>query len=210
MSNDTDGVTHLLRFAHMLVRDGLKELWLEFGIDEKRRLLPLHRMADKMGEPLCHVVVKAHVLTGDDVMSRIGTKLASKQCNPIGYMTEFAEREELPEKESAQVEEYLVWAGARSKPSAKTFDQLRFDVHINASVAIAMSNMATTSSVVREHTTRAFFVIHGVIANEGRRLNCCQYGWENDVETIKLTKFMNPLPTNILSICKCSGRCDTM
>ena len=67
-----------------------------------------------MGEPLCRVVVKAHVFTGDDVMSRIGTKLATRQCNPIGYMTKFSEREERQEKEIAQVKEYLVWAGTRS------------------------------------------------------------------------------------------------
>ena len=92
----------------MLIRDGLKELWVEFGTGEKRRLLPLHRMAERMGEPLCRVKVKAHVLTGDDVTSKIGTKLAAMQCNPTVCLTEFAERAELPETEISQVEKYLV------------------------------------------------------------------------------------------------------
>ena len=46
-------------------------------------------------------------------------ELASRlQCNPIVYLTEFAERAELSETVIGQVEEYLVrvWAGAISKP----------------------------------------------------------------------------------------------
>ena len=212
LSNDTDTVTRLLRFIHMLIRDGLKELWVEFGTGEKRRLLPLHRMAERMGEPLCHVTGKAHLLTGDDVTSNIGTKLAAMKCNPTGYLTEFAERAELPETEFAQVEEYhvQVWAGARSKASAKTFDQLRLEVHTNASAPTPMTKMPPTSSVVRGHISRAFFVIRGVIASEGSRLDCSQYGWESDGGALKPLKCLNPLPTNMLSTLKCSGRCEPM
>ena len=45
---------------------------------------------------------KAPVLTENDVTSRIGTKHAAKECNPIVYLTEFDERAER--------------AGASSKP----------------------------------------------------------------------------------------------
>ena len=48
-----------------------------------------------MGEHLCRIMVKAHVLIGNDVTSRIGTKHAAMQCNPIVYLPEFAERAEL-------------------------------------------------------------------------------------------------------------------
>ena len=92
-----------------------------------------------MVEHLCLVLVKAHVLTGYDVTSRIGIKLTAMQCNPIVDLTGLAERAELPETEIAQVEEYLVrvWAGARSKPSAKTFDQLRLQIHTSVSVPLS-------------------------------------------------------------------------
>ncbi|MES9880567.1 MAG: hypothetical protein ABW185_06755 [Sedimenticola sp.] len=212
ISNDTDTVARMLRFIHMLPRDGLKELYVEFGTGEKRRLIPLHRMAERMGEPLCRVIVKAHVLSGDDVTSRIGTKLAAMHCSPIEYLEAFAERDELQEKEISHVEEYLVrvWAGARSKPTAKTFDQLRLEVHINASTPTAMTNMPPTSSVVRGHITRSYYVIRGVVGREGCRLDCCQYGWESNGGTLKPSKCMKPLPTNMLSTCKCSGMCDTM
>jgi len=61
---------------------------------------------------------KAHVLIGNDVTSRIGTKHAAMQCNPMVYLTEFDDRAELPETVIVQVEEYLFrgWTGARAKP----------------------------------------------------------------------------------------------
>ena len=74
-----------------------------------------------VGEHRGLVLEKVHVFTGNDVTSRIGTKHAAMQCNPIVYLTEFDARAELPETVIAQVEEYLLlgWAGAidiRSKP----------------------------------------------------------------------------------------------
>ena len=106
----------------------------------------------------------------------MSTKLAAMQCNPIQYLASFAEKEELLEGDIAQAEEYLVqlWTGARSKPSAKTFDQLCLEVHLNASTPVAMSNMPPTSSVVQGHITRAFYVIQMVVTSESS-LNYCQY-----------------------------------
>ena len=142
VSNGTDSVVRLLHSTHCLQRNGLKELWIEFGTGKRRQLLPLHQMAERMGEPLCRVLVKAHILTGDDITSRIGTKVAAMQCNPLDYLGDFGERAELQTDDIAKAEEYLVqvWDGARSKPKAKTFDQLRLDVQVNAFTPIAMSN----------------------------------------------------------------------
>ena len=106
-----------------------------------------------MGEPLYRVMFKAHVLTGDDITSSIGTKLAAMQCNPLNYLTGFGERPELGHDDISQAEEYLVqvWSGARSKPNAKTFDELRLHVHLNAPTFTAITNMPPTSSVIRGH-----------------------------------------------------------
>ena len=84
VSNDTDS------------HKPTSQYWSEPFLDrdwtrEKRRLLSLHRKSERMDEPLCRVLVKAHVLSGNDVTSRIGTKRIAMQCNPIVYVTEFAE-----------------------------------------------------------------------------------------------------------------------
>ena len=65
-------------------------------------------MADKMGYSLCQVLVKAHILTGDDVTSRIGTKLAALHYEPTLYLSNFGEHSLLSDTDIAQVEEYIV------------------------------------------------------------------------------------------------------
>jgi len=70
-----------------------------------------------VGEQRDLVLEKVHAFSGNDVTSRISTKHAAMQCDPIVYLTEFDDRAELPEMVISQVEEYLLlgWAGARSK-----------------------------------------------------------------------------------------------
>ena len=69
------------------------------------------------------MIVKAHVLMGDDAVSKIGTEHASLICEPQKYLSDFGESNTLTDQ---AVEEYLVrvWAGAQSKPKSCTFDQL--------------------------------------------------------------------------------------
>ena len=103
----------------------------------------------------CRVLMKAHVVTGNDVTSKSGTKFAAMQCNPIVYLTQFAERNVLPETDIAKMEEYLVrvWAVARAKPQAKTFDQLLLYVHTSVSAPTAINKIPPASSVVHRHIT---------------------------------------------------------
>ena len=80
ISNDTDTVVRLLRFITDCREHGLHELWVEFGSGERRRHLPLHILAQKLGHRMCKVLFKLHVLSGDDAHSRIGTKHAAFAC----------------------------------------------------------------------------------------------------------------------------------
>ena len=110
------------------------------------------------------------------------------------------------------MEEYLgkVWAGARSKPSAKTFGQLRLQVHSSVSAPIVIIKMPPHRLLNVDTSPRHFFVVQGVIASEGRRLDCCQCGWESYGGTLKPFKYLSSLSTNMLSMCKCSRMCVTM
>ena len=38
---------------------------------------------------LANTVIKAHSLTGDDYMSKMGTKHAALVCDPVQYLTHF-------------------------------------------------------------------------------------------------------------------------
>ena len=52
-------------------------------------MLPLHQAVSHLshlGEPLAKTVIKAHILTGDDYMSKVGTKPAAVVCDHVQYI----------------------------------------------------------------------------------------------------------------------------
>ena len=90
LSNDTDSIALILRYLPEFKCKGLCELWNEIGTGEHRRKIPLHTLHGKIGDALCRVIIKAHILTGNDEVSKIGTKHAALSCNPL-MLTNFAE-----------------------------------------------------------------------------------------------------------------------
>ena len=64
--NDTDTFTLLLHYTPYFQALGMKEIWQQYGTGEKRRMLPLHQAVSKLGVSLAKVVIKAHILTGND------------------------------------------------------------------------------------------------------------------------------------------------
>ena len=77
LSNDTDTVVQILRHITAFFEKGLQEMWVEFGTGEHRRKIPLHCLHAKLGEHFCNILLKAHVMSGNDVVSKIGTKYAA-------------------------------------------------------------------------------------------------------------------------------------
>ena len=69
VSNDTDTVVTLLRHIDIWAALGLKELWVQIGTGEKRRFLPLHAMLLKLRRDICRILIKVHVITGDDFLN---------------------------------------------------------------------------------------------------------------------------------------------
>ena len=78
-------------------------------------MLPLHQAVSNLGAPLAKTVIKAHILTGDDCMSKVGTKHAAMASDPVQYLTNFGEADTLSDQDTALAEKYLVhvWAGVR-------------------------------------------------------------------------------------------------
>ena len=102
LSNDTDIVVLILRH-----KKGLQEMWVEFDTEEHRRKIPLHCLHAKRGEDFCNILLKAHVLSGNDVVSKIGTKYVAITCNQLSLNT-FAENDSLTETGISVIEHYLV------------------------------------------------------------------------------------------------------
>ena len=123
LSNDTNTVVLILRHITAFFKKGPQEMWVEFGTREHRRKIPLHCLHAKLGEHFCNILLKAHVLSGNAVVSEIGTKYAAITCNPLSLNT-FAKNDSLTETDISVIEHYVVklWTGVRSSTTVKTFD----------------------------------------------------------------------------------------
>ena len=214
VSNDTDTFALLLHHTPHFQDLGVQEIWQQYGTGEKRRMLPLHQAVHQLGSALAKTVIKAHILTGDDCMSKVGPKHAAMACDPVQYLTNFGETDTLLDQDAAQAEKYLVrvWAGVRSTTTSETFDQLRAENYIRASIGI--DALPPTSSEIGGHIQRGAFLVHKacrlLVTTEERdaRLQPLDHGWEEQFGMLLPSKYLNPLPRDLLTICKCVGKCE--
>ena len=88
ISNDTD-VVLLLHYISTFMTEGSVELWIKFGAGEKGRCILIHILAEKLGKNLLPVIVKAPVLTGCDVTSKVGTNQAALKGSPERFLQTF-------------------------------------------------------------------------------------------------------------------------
>ena len=151
ISNDTDTVMLLLWYTPAMKESALIELWGQYGTQEKRRFIPLHSLHEKLGSDLCRVLIKVHILIGNDCISKLGTKQATLQAKPVHFLSAFAEIPDISASAFAPTEEYFVyvWAGSRSKPQSKTFDALKYEIQRTSS--LPLDHLLPTSNVIEMH-----------------------------------------------------------
>jgi hypothetical protein len=160
VANDTDTFALLLHYTPHFQDIGVQEIWQQYGTSEKRCMLPLHQAVHQLGSALAKTVIKAHILTGDDCMSKVGSKHAAMACDPVQYLTNFGETDTLLDQDAAQAEKYLVrvWAEVRSTTTSETFDQLKAENYISANIGI--DALPPTSSEIGGHIQRGAFLVH--------------------------------------------------
>ena len=74
LSEDTDVVIYNLAYFAIFKERGIKQVWIKFGTQQKKRDVPLHRLAEHLGDEKCLALLKAHILTGCNVTSEVGDK----------------------------------------------------------------------------------------------------------------------------------------
>ena len=99
---------------------------------------------------------KAHILTGCDVTSKIGTKNGALIGDPKGYLRDFGEIDELRIEEAELAEQYLVKVTHHSTTS-KSFNRLRFDLYVDK--RLSLMDMPPTSFSLAGHLLRCHYVI---------------------------------------------------
>jgi hypothetical protein len=146
----------------------------------------------------------------------VGTKYAVTICEPLNFLNDFAETDQLSaDVVKKKTEGYLVrvWAGAKINPDAKTFDELRFKVYTIASFAKLLVTLPTTSTVIEGHIKRAFYVVRNVLRLLEHDIpsdDPTDFGWSlNKEEGVLLPdKCLKCLPDHKLKICKCQAECE--
>lgn len=210
MANDTDVLALLLFYVKQFNAKGMEELWLLVGTSTKKRFIPVHTLAERLGEDMSRCVLKAHLGTGCDYLSKMCTKRAMLQASPDKYLLEFAEEDHLSCDEITDAEAYLVQC-CRSGTVCKTFDELRLE-HIKKKNSV-LSLPPTSYSVVNGHITRWWFVqrlCSTLLLPTPWIGNPMHFGWELSSEGELLpVKHLNPLPETFSKRCGCKESCST-
>ena len=189
---------------------GLKELWIQYGTGDHRRMIPVHEAYTVFGQILSKAIMKAYIITGNDYISKMGTKKAALSFSPEVYLANFGDGELLTEQDIALAETYLVkvWAGIRSKTTTRTFDQLRLEQYVDKS---SLDTLPPTSSVVRGHLHRAAYLIKdtsSLLEPDYNRPDPLENGWISQFGRLLPAKNLKSLPENILKTCGCQKSCD--
>ena len=211
-SNDTDVICLLLRYMDQFQRIGLKELYAEFG--KPNRMLPIHKFKLRIGNEFFKHIVKAHIVTGTETISKIGTKHAALAFNPDIALSLFGESPVLTESDLINGEQYLVkvWHGVKSTTNARTFDELRLNTRQSLSKSvIPLDAYPPTSSVMRGHLRRCFYEVKTALTllADPPNLDPLDFGWEELDGIMVPHKCLNEMDEKLTKVCGCGGKCNT-
>ena len=205
-SNDTDVLVLLVHYFEKFAHQGLEELWIMFGTGQNSRYIPIHILVSKVGPLVASGLLAAHVLSGCDVTSKIGTKQSALKCIN-DEITLFAVHETLNSELASIGEKYLIKV-LDNKSESLTFDEYRFEVYHKKKKSII--DLPPTSSTISGHLKRSFYFIKmncSLINYNTFTLKAVDYGWEFDSEILVPCKLLVQMPDELTVTCGCKIRC---
>jgi len=210
VSNDSDVLVLLVHYFEELNQNGLEQLWLEIGTGSNKVLLPVHILCQKLGKDQCRNLLKVHLGTGCDYLSKLGTKKSALAVQPANYLDTFGVSDSLDEYQLGQAEKFLVKVyGKNSLGTETTFDELRLKIWKRTG---SVYDLPCTSHSIRfGHIPRWWFLYKKMSSflTPGRYdyLHPDDYGWEVSNDELIPRKFLNLLPDELVSICNCTTGC---
>lgn len=168
-----------------------------------------------MPRPLVKVLLAAHIGTGCDTLSRIGTKLAALNAILEIYLKGFGKRE-LDEAQVRKCEEYLVKV-LKLSTECVTFDSLRSQQYRNNDSIFDLP--PTSHSIVKGHIPRWHYLVKdqsNILNRDHVPLDPCDSQWVLENEELLPVKHLHLLPEELTVTCsckntnidkRCNGRC---
>lgn len=212
LSSDTDVTVILLFYWQRLKAHGLTELWVKTGVGDSTRFVALHELAASLSRDVCEVLPAVHSLTGCDYTSKVGSKKAAIECNPIYYLKSFGTITGglSLEGQICKAEEYLVQVLKRNT-ACKTMDELRIWMYHHRK-GRSLVELPPTSHATRAHILRAFFatsVMTTLLDHQPSVLNPRVYGFVVEDDLLVPDLGLHPIPEEYAICCTC-GKCATV
>ena len=205
LSNDTDVLVLILTYFRHFKARGILKVWIRVGSGASKRHIPIHFLYERMPKPLVKVLLAAHVGTGCDTLSKIGTKLAALNAIPEMYLHGFG-KGELSDEQTRKCEEYLVKV-RKLTTDCKTFDALRVvEYKENDSV---FDLPPTSHSIVEGHIPRWHYIVKEHLNLLNRSYvprDPCDYQWVLDNEDLLPAKNLLLLPEEFSVTCSCKHK----
>ena len=151
---------------------------------------------------MCLVILKAHVLTGCDVTSKIGTKSAALNAQPELFLPMFGKEDRLTES-TAELAEAFLTKVLQPNTSSSTFNDLRIELYHKKSLI----DLPPTSHSITAHLQRCHFVCRQCILllDSSFQEDPCDNGWVDDSGLILPAKHLLSLPEYYLVKCGCKS-----
>jgi hypothetical protein len=179
------------------------------GVGATTRFLPVHVLAERLGESLCQVLVAVHTLTGCDYTSKFGTKHAGLNCVPEEFLTNFGTLIGDQSESMANAEEFLVQV-LKKGSSCKTLNELRHWLYCHGK-NIQLEDLPPTSSSATYHILRAFHATYMQVScldDKRQLLDMTKFGYSDDDDCFVPTRLlvMYPDEDELVPSCTC-GKC---
>ena len=151
LTNDTKVLVLLLRYCAIFLRMKLKNLYIKIRTGTSTRYLPLHELANILGEKQCRNLLKAHISTGCDWLSKLGTK--SNALHKVDLLDSFRGSDVIDNDLINATEEYLMSVLKGKNVSFKTYDEYVYHQYV-------MCNTSTQSLVPSSYCLRNGHMMH--------------------------------------------------
>ena len=205
VSNDSDVVALVLHHMNIFSTSSSSELWILYVTGENSKFIPIHLMASMLGPNHCSAIMKAHVLTGCDVTSQVGSKTSALKNDPEKYLGEFAEDPQLTYSAARKAEEYLVKV-LKPRSESNTFDSVRHESYTAKNVKLF--DLPPTSSAILGHLKRCHYVVrYNMLLLNSYSERPQDHGWTEIDGFLIPDKHLMPMPLHYTVRCGCKSRC---
>ena len=106
----------------------MKNLYIKIGTGTSTRYLAVHEFAYILGHKQCRNLLKAHIATGCDWLSKLGTK--SNALHKVDLLNSFGENDVIDNDLINATEEYLMSVLKGKDVSIKTFDEYIYHQYV--------------------------------------------------------------------------------